>query len=138
MSPQDCPREDTAFSLLGSLNHHVCVLWLLVLASPTLLCLTNIPHTHLPPQLSVISFSPAHLTFEGHDGNLGPCLVQAPQPLRLCLAVLAEVEACSEDAEGQVGVGAQEVGHVPGAVVTGAPGGEPGDTVAAARVQVPG
>lgn len=64
--------------------------------------------------------------------------MQAPQPLRLCLAVLTEVEAGGEDAEGQVGVGAQKVGHVPGAVVAGAPGGEPGDTVAAARVQVPG
>lgn len=81
---------------------------------------------------------PAQLTFEGHDGNLCPRLVQAPQPLGLCLAVLAEVEAGHEDAEGQVGVGAQEVGDVLGAVVAGAPGGEPGDSVAASRVQVPG
>lgn len=64
--------------------------------------------------------------------------MQAPQALRLCLAVLTEVEACREDAEGQVGVGSQEVGHVSGAVITGAPGGEPGDAVAAAWVQVPG
>lgn len=64
--------------------------------------------------------------------------MQAPQPLGLCLAVLAEVEAGHEDAEGEVGVGAQEVGDVLGAVVAGAPGGEPGDSVAASRVQVPG
>lgn len=64
--------------------------------------------------------------------------MQAPQPLGLCLAVLAEVEAGHEDAEGQVGVGAQEAGDVLGAVVAGAPGGEPGDSVAAPRVQVPG
>lgn len=64
--------------------------------------------------------------------------MQPPQPLGLCLAVLTEVEAGHEDAEGQVGVGAQEVGDVLRAVVAGAPGGEPGDSVAASRVQVPG
>lgn len=63
--------------------------------------------------------------------------MQTPQPLGLCLAVLAEVEAGHEDAQGEVGVGAQEAGDVLGAVVAGAPGGEPGDSVAAARVQVP-
>ena len=63
--------------------------------------------------------------------------MQAPQPLGLGLAVLAEVEARGEDPQTEVGVPPQKVGHVPGAVVAGAPGGEPGDAVAAARVQVP-
>lgn len=131
-SAQDFPER--TLTSPRSLNHQSCPhpLWLLVRASLTLLALPN------PPWLSIITLSTARLTFEGHDGDLGPCPVQAPQPFRFCLAVLTEVETGCEDAEGQVGVGAQEVSHMPGTVVAGAPGGEPGDTVAAARVQIPG
>lgn len=80
---------------------------------------------------------PLPRTFEGHDRDLDARAVQPPQPLGLRLAVLAEVEARGEDAQAEVRVPAQEVGHVPRAVVAGAPGREPGDAVAAARVQVP-
>lgn len=75
--------------------------------------------------------------FESHDGDLGPSPVQASQPLRLSLAIFTEVEAGSENAEGQVWVGTKEVSHMSGTVITGAPGGEPCDAVAAAWVQVP-
>lgn len=77
------------------------------------------------------------IIFEGHDGDLDPSAVQPPQTLRLSLAALAEVEAGGEDPQGEVRVSSQEVGHMPSAVVAGAPGGEPGDTVASARVQIP-
>lgn len=73
-------------------------------------------------------------TFEGHDGYLHPGAVQPSQPLRLSLAVLAEVEARGEDPQTEVGVPSQKVGHMSGTVVAGAPGGEPGDAVAPARV----
>lgn len=79
----------------------------------------------------------ALLTFEGHDGQLDSCTVQPPQPLRLSLAVLAEVEARGEDPQTEVGVPSEEVGHVTGTVIAGAPGGEPGDPIAPAGVQIP-
>lgn len=63
--------------------------------------------------------------------------MQPPQPLWLSLAILAEVEARGEDPQTEVGVPSQKVGHVPGTVVAGAPGGEPRDAVTPARVQVP-
>lgn len=77
------------------------------------------------------------IIFEGHDGDLDPGPVQPAQPLGLSLAVLAEVEACGEDPQTEVGVPSQKVGHVPGTVVAGTPRGEPGDPVAPAGVQVP-
>lgn len=63
--------------------------------------------------------------------------MQPPQPLGLSLAVLAEVEAGSEDPQTEVGVPPQKVSHVPGTVVAGTPRGEPGDAVAPAGIQVP-
>lgn len=75
--------------------------------------------------------------FEGHDGDLDPRAVQPPQPLRLRLVAVAEVEARGEDPQTQVGVPSEEVCHVTCTVVAGAPRREPGDTVAPARVQVP-
>jgi len=89
------------------------------------------------PDIAPNYLSPAHFTFESHDGDLGPSPVQASQPLRLSLAIFTEVEAGSENAEGQVWVGTKEVSHMSGTVITGAPGGEPCDAVAAAWVQVP-
>lgn len=77
------------------------------------------------------------IIFEGHDGDLDPSAVQPPQPLGLCLAVLTEVEARSEYPQTEVGVPSQKVCHVPGTVIAGAPGGEPGDSIAPTRVQVP-
>lgn len=77
------------------------------------------------------------IIFESHDGDLDTRAVQPSQPLRLGLVVLAEVEAGGEDPQAEVGIPSQEFSHMPGAVVAGAPGGEPGDPVAAARVQVP-
>lgn len=77
------------------------------------------------------------IIFEGHDGDLDPSTVQPPQALGLSLAVLAEVEARGEDPQAEIGVPSQKVSHVPGTVVAGTPRGEPGDTVAPARVQVP-
>lgn len=76
-------------------------------------------------------------TFEGHDAQLDPCAMQPPQPLGLGFAILAEVKAGGEDPEGEVGVALEKVSHVPGTFVAGAPGGEPGDAVATAGVQVP-
>lgn len=64
--------------------------------------------------------------------------MQPPQPLGLRFAFLvAEVEARCEDPQTQIGVPSQEVGHMPRAVVAGAPRREPGDTVAPPGVQVP-
>lgn len=63
--------------------------------------------------------------------------MQPPQPLRLRLVAVAEVEARGEDPQTQVGVPSEEVCHVTCTVVAGAPRREPGDTVAPARVQVP-
>lgn len=77
------------------------------------------------------------IVFEGHDPDLDPCAVQPPQPLGLSLAVFAEVEARGENPQAEVGVPSQKLSHVPGTVVAGAPGGEPGDAVTPARVQVP-
>lgn len=77
------------------------------------------------------------IVFEGHDPDLDTSAVQFSQPLGLGLAVLAEVEACGENPQGEVGVPSQKLSHVPGTVVAGAPGGEPGDAVTPAGVQVP-
>lgn len=65
--------------------------------------------------------------------------MQPPQPLGLSLSLeaVAEVEACGEDPQSEVGVPSQKVSHVPGTVVAGTPRREPGNTVAPARIQVP-
>lgn len=77
------------------------------------------------------------IVFEGHDPDLDSGAVQPPQPLRLSLAVFAEVEARGENPQAEVRVPSQKLSHVPRTVVAGAPGGEPGDTVTPAGVQVP-
>lgn len=77
------------------------------------------------------------IVFEGHDPDLDAGAVQSPQPLRFSLAVFAEVEARGENPQAEVGVPSQKLSHMPGAVVAGAPGGEPGDAVTPAGVQVP-
>ena len=63
--------------------------------------------------------------------------MQSPQPLRLSLAVFTEVEARGENPQAEVRVPSQKLSHVPGTVIARAPGGEPGDAVTPARVQVP-
>lgn len=70
-------------------------------------------------------------TFVSHDGHLHPRLLQGPEALPLSAVLqVAEVEACNEDPQAQVGHLGQEVGQAARTLGARGPGTEPGDGVA--------
>lgn len=90
-----------------------------------------------PPPPEFWPGGPWALTSWSHDGHLGPCPLQAAQPL-LVLGVPAIVEAGGEDAQLHGLVVPQERDHLPRTLEAGAPGHEPRDVVFLPTGQVPG
>lgn len=79
--------------------------------------------------------APSGLTSVGHDGHLGPYVVQLLQPPPEGREPEV-VEAGGEDAQLHVLVRPQEAGHHLGTDGAGAPGQEPGDAVVLVRGQL--